>query len=66
MKSLFKVAEVAEATGCSKRTVCRWIADGSLRAVKLGGSTRVIAEDLAAFIAAAPARTPATQGGQHP
>ena len=40
---MLRVAEVAELLSCSERTVRRWIADGTLQSVKVGG-TRLISE----------------------
>ncbi len=58
---LLKIAEVAHNTGVSDRSVHRWIESGMLRAVKIGGSTRIKEEDLAEFVAKAPARSAKTE-----
>lgn len=47
---LLSVEDVAERLGCSIRTVRRWIADGSLDSVKVGGLRRVTAASLDRFI----------------
>jgi excisionase family DNA binding protein len=46
-----RTAEVAEQVGVHKATVQRWIADGSLTSVRIGGVTRVLPADLDAFLA---------------
>ena len=51
-ESLHKVAEVAEALGVSPRTVRRMIDAGELPAIKVRAQTRVLASDLARYIAA--------------
>lgn len=47
---LYTIPEVAEILRCSVRQVWRYIADGSLKATRFKGSTRVSAEDLDAFL----------------
>ena len=41
-----RAAEVAKLTGLNLRTVRRWIADGTLPSVKLGGARLVAKSDL--------------------
>jgi excisionase family DNA binding protein len=47
---LLSVEEIADRVGCSVRTVRRWIADGALDSVKVGGLRRVTAASLDRFI----------------
>ena len=51
MPRLLTIAETAEYVGVDERTVRRWIADGTLRASRIGGRLiRIKAEDVdAAF-----------------
>ena len=49
---LLKLKQVAAELGCCVKSVRRWIADGSLRAVRLGREWRVDDIDLLAFIEA--------------
>jgi len=52
MKPLFKVKEVADCFGLTPFTIHRWIRERKLKAVKIGGSVRIRAEELERFIAA--------------
>jgi excisionase family DNA binding protein len=54
MRKFLKVSEVSETLGASRRTVLRWIYEGNLRAVKLGGGRiwRIRERDLQRFIRA--------------
>lgn len=47
----FTIAEVAEFTGVSVRTVRRWIKSGELVAHHFGTAVRIAESDLKAFIA---------------
>ena len=58
---MLKIPEVAALTGCSARTIHRWLAAGLLRARKLGGCTRIAEDDLKAFLDGLPARQAARQ-----
>jgi|LakMenEpi03Aug12_release.lakeMendotaPanAssembly.Ray.scaffolds.fasta_scaffold505138_2 excisionase family DNA binding protein len=53
---MLKIPEVAALTGCSARTIHRWLAAGLLKGRKLGGCTRIAEDDLKAFLEALPAR----------
>lgn len=46
-----RTAEVADQLGVHRATVQRWIADGSLTSVRVGGVVRVLPADLEAFLA---------------
>jgi excisionase family DNA binding protein len=37
MREFYKLSEVCEILGTSRRTVLRWIYEGKLKAIKLGG-----------------------------
>ena len=52
MKPLFTVREVANAFALTPFTIHRWIREHKLKAVKIGGSVRIRAEELQRFIAA--------------
>jgi excisionase family DNA binding protein len=58
---MLKIPEVAALTGCSARTIHRWLAAGLLKGRKLGGCTRIAEDDLRAFLEAVPTRPTATQ-----
>lgn len=45
-ETMLSAAQVAERLGLSLRTVRRWIADGSLPSVKIGGAVRIPASAL--------------------
>ena len=45
----YKVTEVADLFKVTRQAVYKWINEGQLRAVKVGESTRIRADDLAAF-----------------
>jgi excisionase family DNA binding protein len=47
---LYRISEAAEALGVSKASVYRLIAEGRLRAVRIGRSARIAAEDLERFV----------------
>ena len=47
---LLTVVEVANALGVSVRSVKRWIADGSLRAMHVGSVVRVDPDEVMAFV----------------
>jgi excisionase family DNA binding protein len=47
---MLAVADIAEVTRVSTRTVRRWIDSGDLRVHRLGRQVRVSEEDLAAFL----------------
>jgi excisionase family DNA binding protein len=53
----FRVRETAEQWGVSVRTVRRWIADGTLPSVKIGGARIVLPLDPAAAFAVDESRT---------
>lgn len=40
-RGLLSVPEAAEALGCNRRTILRWISNGNIRAVKHGGDIRI-------------------------
>ena len=42
----FRAAEIAEELGVDVRTIRRWIADGTLPSVKIGGARLVAEADL--------------------
>lgn len=44
-------SQVAQRVGVSTATVYRWIGDGRLGAVRVGGQWRVLPEDIAAMLA---------------
>lgn len=44
------VGEVAKELGCSYDTVSRWVANGSLQAIKVNGFLRIAIRDLNAFM----------------
>lgn len=48
-KMYLSIAEVAEQTGLSAKTIRRRIADGSLPARRIGSRVRIHRDDLAAF-----------------
>jgi excisionase family DNA binding protein len=52
MREFLKVSEVCEILGISRRTALRWIYEGKLKAVKLGGGRlwRIRESDLKRFI----------------
>lgn len=52
MKPFFKVKEVADAFGLTPFTIHRWIRERKLKAVKIGGSVRIRAEEIEKFVAA--------------
>ena len=54
MRQFLKLWEVCETIGVSRRTVLRWIYEGKLRAIKLGGGRlwRVRENDLRRFLKA--------------
>lgn len=41
LEDFYSVAEIARSMGVSKRTVCDWIHDGRLKAVRPGNAFRV-------------------------
>lgn len=45
----FKVTEVAQLFKVTRQAVYKWINEGQLRAVRIGMSTRIRSDDLAAF-----------------
>lgn len=49
---LLRAEEVAKLVGVHKVTVLRWVADGKLRAMKVGKVVRIRRVDLAAFVRA--------------
>lgn len=49
MEEYKKVAEVATRMQVTERTVRRWIADGTLPAVKIGGRVRIARADVDAM-----------------
>jgi putative resolvase len=59
MEEFVKLREICESLGVSRRTVLRWIYEGRLKAVKLGGGRlwRVRESDLQRFVEGRPART---------
>ena len=46
----YRVREVAEMLGIHERTVSRWLREGRLKRVKLGGTTLVPADQVARLI----------------
>ena len=52
MKIFYKVSEVASAFGLTNFTIHRWIREHKLKAIKLGGSVRIRAEEVERFIRA--------------
>ena len=56
MRKFLKISEVSETLDASRRTVLRWIYEGKLRAVKLGGGRlwRIREIDLKHFIEGKP------------
>lgn len=55
LKAALSITEVADQSSSSKRTICRRIAEGKLKARKNGHRTVVLKEDFEAFLAALPA-----------
>ena len=53
-KALLTIAETANAIGAGRTRIYNLIAEGRLRAVKLGTSTRIVAESVAELVAALP------------
>jgi excisionase family DNA binding protein len=53
-KALLTIAETAHAIGAGRTRIYNLISEGRLRAVKLGASTRIIAESVAELVAALP------------
>jgi excisionase family DNA binding protein len=49
---LLSIREVSQMFAVGKQTVARWIHDGDLRSLKIGGSVRIRVEDVDAFIKA--------------
>jgi excisionase family DNA binding protein len=47
---LLSVSDIATALSVGRQTVRRWIATRQLRSLRIGGSVRVRAEDLTAFV----------------
>jgi excisionase family DNA binding protein len=47
---LLTITETAKLFRVGRQTVAKWIHDGSLRALKIGGSVRIRVEDVDAFI----------------
>jgi excisionase family DNA binding protein len=47
---LLTITETAKLFNIGRQSVARWIHDGSLRAIKIGGSVRIRVEDVDAFI----------------
>jgi excisionase family DNA binding protein len=56
-KNLLTIAEAAHAIGAGRTRIYTLISDGKLRAVKLGASTRILAESVGDLIAGLPAAT---------
>ncbi len=53
----YRVREVAEMLGIHERTVWRWLREGRMRSVKVGGATLVPAAEVARLIHPVPAPT---------
>jgi excisionase family DNA binding protein len=45
-RQYLRARDIADLTGQSVRTVRRWIADGTLRSIKIGGARLVAERDL--------------------
>ena len=56
----FRAREIAAFTGVALRTVRRWIADGTLPSVKLGGARLVAKSDLARLLGSTASDTTAS------
>jgi excisionase family DNA binding protein len=52
--TLMSVRKTAAKTGISKTTLYKWVADGKLRARKVGAHMRIHVDDLAAALDALP------------
>ncbi len=53
----YRVREVAEMLGIHERTAWRWLREGRMRSVKVGGATLVPAAEVARLIHPVPAPT---------
>jgi excisionase family DNA binding protein len=49
-QKFFTIDQIADALNVSKRTVRRWIKDGTLVAHRFGGAVRIAGDDFAAFV----------------
>ncbi len=58
--SYLRAAEIAALLGLDVRTIRRWIADGTLPSVKIGGARLVAEADLLARLQPAPQPEPCT------
>lgn len=50
VQELYTIPEIAESIGCSTRTVMRYIANGTLKAFKMGGKWRVSKDNLEHYL----------------
>ena len=64
-KGMLKPDDVAEYLAISKRTVLRWIEQGSLPAYRIGGVTRIGRDDLDRFLNQHRSTKVETQGARH-
>jgi len=60
----FSRREVAEMLGISVRSVERRIADGTLREVRIGGASRVLASSVQALLGAEAAKQPSDRDAE--
>jgi len=47
---LYTLTEIEPILGCTHRTLLSYVADGRLKAVKIGGKWKITAENLAKFL----------------